>query len=43
MKLGLPSEKHALALWLPGALLAFGNPYGVNSPRTAGRPTVRAR
>lgn len=31
MKLGLPSEKRALALWLPGALLIFGTPYGVKS------------
>lgn len=31
MKLGLPSEKYALALWLPGALLIFWTPYGFQS------------
>ncbi|MCX4520990.1 hypothetical protein OG402_25660 [Streptomyces anulatus] len=31
LKLGFPSEKRALALWVPGALLIFWTPYGFNS------------
>ncbi|MER6698964.1 hypothetical protein ABT289_17510 [Streptomyces fimicarius] len=30
-KLGMPSEKRTLALWVPCALLVFGTPYGVKS------------
>ncbi|MGQ4716125.1 hypothetical protein ACUN22_20840 [Streptomyces anulatus] len=31
LKLGFPSEKRALALWVPCALLIFWTPYGVRS------------